>query len=61
MSFSPNRKTTVSAATLNCIAKARVNLFLLGWEYSRYVNYMEEFHKATLRVFTTSVIFLLTG
>ena len=37
--LSPNRKSTISATTSpNCIAKTRMNLFLLDCEYSGYVN-----------------------
>ena len=37
--LSPNRKITMPGAVLpNCIAKARVNLFLSGCECSAYVN-----------------------
>ena len=39
MSLSANQTSTISAATSpNCIAKARMNLFLLGCESSGYIN-----------------------
>ena len=39
MFLSLNRKSIISAATSpNCKTKARINLFLLGCEYSGYVN-----------------------
>ena len=39
MLLSPNRKSTVAAATLpNCIVKVRMNLFLSDCEYLGYVN-----------------------
>ena len=39
MFLSSNRKSTISAAASpNCITKARMNLFLLGFEYSGCVN-----------------------
>ena len=39
MFLSPNRKSTISVAiSSNYIAKARVNLSVLGCEYSGYIN-----------------------
>ena len=41
MFLSPNRKSTISAATSpKCIAKARMNLIFLGCEYSGHVDKM---------------------
>ena len=39
MFLSPNRKVITSAATSpNCIAKAKMNLFLLRCKHSEYVS-----------------------